>query len=112
AVAPARYVLARALLERGDLEGASVAVDVPGAEQRWGGSPLFGWFCDALGRVSLAHGDPAAALAAFRAAGERFAVAGGSGAFCDWRSGAALAALALGEHEEALRLAAEEERLT
>lgn len=112
AVAPARYVLARALLERGDLEGASVAVDVPGAEQRWGASPLFGWFCDALGRVSLAHGDPAAALAAFRAAGERFAAAGGSGAFCDWRSGAALAALALGEHEEALRLAAEEERLT
>ena len=107
-LAAARHVLAVALLERGDLEGAQAALDVPDGDTLWAGSPLHGWYLDAVARVELARGQPAVALDAFKRAGEAYAIAGGPGAYCDWRAAAALAAKAVGDDDRALSLADEE----
>lgn len=110
-LAAVRHVLARASLARGEPDDAARALDVPDAAAQWGDTPLHGWYLDAVGRLELARGRPEAALGAFRAAGERFCGAGGPGAYCDWRTGAARAARALGAIDEAADHAAEADRL-
>ena len=106
--AAARGVLARASLLRGDPAAAEDAVAVDDAEQRWGRSVLHGWYLDAVGRVELHRGRARAALDAFLAAGDTFQRSHGPGAFCPWRSGAAMAAEALGDRDRAMALADEE----
>ena len=108
AVAPARAVLAVASLRRGDRDEAQAAVAVDDAAQRWGGSPLLGWFLDAVGRVRLTHGEHAEAAAAFLAAGEQFTAGGGPGVFATWRSGAALACARAGDRDRAHELVTDE----
>jgi len=110
-LAAARHVLAVASLERGDLDDARAAVDVPDGDEPWAGSPLHGWYLDAVARVALAEGEPAAALDTFERAGEAYALAGGPGAYSDWRAVAAVAARAVGDDDRALSLADEELRL-
>jgi DNA-binding CsgD family transcriptional regulator/tetratricopeptide (TPR) repeat protein len=107
----ARHVLANASLLLGDRAAAAAALEVADPEERRGGSILRGWWLEASGRLALDRGDAAAARDAFSEAGRRFLAAGGPAAYCPWRSGAALAHHALGEHERALELADEELRL-
>lgn len=99
--AASRYALAVASLERDRQDEALAAVSHPRAEQRWGDSPLYGWYLTGRGAVDLARGRHDQALAAFTRAGERFMSAGGPGAFCDWRGGAALAARGTGDLDAA-----------
>src|SRR5690606_35105463 len=109
--AAARHVAARALLERGDHEGAARVVDVPDAEARWGASPLHGWYLDARGRVALAAGRQAEAREALRGGGARGRAAGGPGAYCDWRGGAAAASHGVGDEAGAMARVAEAHEL-
>lgn len=97
ALAPARLVLALAALARGEPAEADRAVDVPDATELWGETPLMGWYLHALGHVRLARGDNRSARDAFLGAGRAFGTGGGTGTFCPWRSGAALALHALGD---------------
>ena len=99
--AASRYALAIASLERDRPDEALDAVSHPRAEQRWGRSPLYGWYLTGRGAVDLARGRHEPALQAFTRAGERFMSAGGPGAFCDWRGGAALAARRIGDLDAA-----------
>ncbi len=108
--AVSRYALAVASLERDRPDEALDAVSHPRADQHWGGSPLYGWFLTGQGAVDLARGRHEQALAAFTRAGERFMSAGGPGAFCDWRGGAALAARGMGDLDTARECA--EDNLT
>jgi DNA-binding CsgD family transcriptional regulator len=101
--------LAFSLVELGDLDAASRAVDYPDAEERWGHTNMYGPLKAAEGRIARARGDHARALEAFLAAGG--SVLGGTvpnPAILSWRSDAALAAAAAGESEQAARLAEEE----
>lgn len=105
----ARAVLAEALLDRGESDAAAKALDVPDAEQRWGaGSPYF-FFLASRARLAFVLGRAQDALDGFRAC-DRIARAWGARnpAIYPWRSGAALAALRLGEREEARQVAAAE----
>jgi DNA-binding CsgD family transcriptional regulator len=103
--APARYVLARVALDRGDRAAAEAAVDVADHWAAWGDTPMHGWFLDALGRVRLSTGDSAAAIAAFRDAGRAFTLVGGSGTLTRWRDGLAAALVSCGELDEATDVA-------
>lgn len=97
ALAPARYVLVSARLLRGALSAARDAIDGVTPD-----STLMGaWERCAAALVAQASGDPAAALRLFTDAGETFSAAGGQGLLGGWRSGAAEAALALGENAQA-----------
>jgi DNA-binding CsgD family transcriptional regulator len=103
--APARYVLARVALDRGDARSAEAAVDVTDHWARWGDTPMHGWFLDALGRVRLSAGDHVAAIAAFRDAGRAFTLVGGSGTLTRWRDGLAAALGTSGQLDEAADVA-------
>ena len=105
--AASRYVLAVASLARDDADAALSAVSHPRAAARWGASPLYGWYLAGRGWVDLARGRHEQALEQFCHAGERFMSAGGPGAFCDWRSGAVLAARATGQRDAAAARAEE-----
>jgi DNA-binding CsgD family transcriptional regulator len=105
-------VLALCLVERGELDAAEAALDVPGGEKRW--SATFTWadLVEARGRVSLARGATRPALDDFLACGERLEPLGVSHpGVVAWRSGAAAAAAQLGDVEMAGRLAAEDGEL-
>jgi DNA-binding CsgD family transcriptional regulator len=105
-VAPAAAVLAWALVERDDPDGAEAAIGpvIATLDQM---TPQFAAYAlHARGRIRAARADHAGALADHLAAGER--VATPNPALFPWRSEAALAALALGDVEQALRLATEE----
>ncbi len=105
---PARGVLALALLDRGDIDGAEDALG-PADLSPWEGLVHVAILLHARGHVMLARNDPTAALAAFEAARNILDAAGATNpTFCSWRSGAALAKNALGDHDEARRLAGEE----
>ena len=110
---PAAYaVLALCLIERGELDAAEVALEVPGGEERWGATFTWADVLDARGRARLARGDARGALEDFTACGERLKPLGTSHCgVVPWRPGAALAALELGELELAAELAAEEVEL-
>jgi DNA-binding CsgD family transcriptional regulator len=102
-------VLALCLIERGELDAADAALEVPGGEERWGATFTWADLLDARGRLRLARGDARAALADFVACGERLKPLGTSHCgVVPWRPGGALAALELGELELAGELAAEE----
>ena len=105
----ARAVLAEARLDRGETDAAAKALDVPDAEQRWGAGSTYFYFVAGRARLAFALGRTQDALDGFRAC-DRIARAWGARnpAIYPWRSGAALAALRLGERDEARRLAAEE----
>ena len=98
----ARAVLAEALLDRGEVEAAAQALDVPDADERWGAGSTYFYFL-AAGRgsrsCSVARRTPSTVSArcdeVARAWGAR------NPAIYPWRSGAALAALRLGERDEA-----------
>ncbi len=99
-------VLALCLIERGELDAAAAAIDLPGGEQRW--SETFTWsdLLEARGRLLLARGEDAAALEDFLACGERLEPLGASHpGVVPWRSGAAMAAMRLGRLELAGELA-------
>lgn len=97
--------LVRLLVELGDLEGAreALARTPPGVH-----NPGLAWFA---GIIDAAAGDHAAALAAFRRAGEELeSLALGNPGVLPWRSSAAVAAAQLGLRAEAQALLAPELR--
>jgi DNA-binding CsgD family transcriptional regulator len=105
----ARAVLAEALLDRGEDAAAARALDVPDAEQRWGAGSTYFYFLATAARLAFVQGRAQDALDGFRRCdGIARAWGARNPALYPWRSGAALAALRLGEREEARRLAADE----
>jgi DNA-binding CsgD family transcriptional regulator len=110
AFAPAAlWVRARCLLERGDVDAAAATVDVPpDDEARFAGSPMALALLDARARVLLARNDAGGALDTWREAGAIAAAMGiRNPAFVPWRTGAAEAAMRIGERAEARALADE-----
>ena len=110
---PAVYaVLALCLIERGELDAAEAAIQVPGGEERWAATFTWSDLLDARGRVKLERGEAESALEDFLAVGERLAPLSATHAgVVPWRSGAAEAAMALGDAERAGELAAEDVEL-
>ena len=106
--APAIYVAACAELERGRPEAARRLVAVEDAAARWGDSQVYAWYLSAVGRVALADGDQVDAERAFAAAGTIFLGAGGGGTVLPWRSELAIARRALGDHDSAVQLVADQ----
>src|SRR3954469_3219472 len=110
AFAPAAlWVRARCLLDRGEVDAAAATVDVPpDDEARFAGSPMALALLDARARVLLARNDAGAALDTWREAGAIAAAMGiRNPAFVPWRTGAAEAAMRMGERAEARALADE-----
>ena len=106
ALPSAHAVLALCQTERGELDAACAALDLPGGEDRWRDEFTFNDYLEARGRLRLAEGDPAAALADFEACGERLTALGATHpGVVPWRAGAATAAAALGDGERARELA-------
>ena len=100
-------VLALCLLERGELDAAEAALAVPGGEERWGATFTWADLLEARGRLKLARGDARGALEELLACGARLEPLDASHpGVVAWRSGAADAALALGDAERAAELAA------
>ena len=112
-VAPlARSLLARILLERGEPMAAREMLAPFDDAEAWSAGVAFAAVLEARGWVSLAEGEPQSALADFVECGRRQAAARAPNpAVRAWRSGAALAAVALDDLERASRLAAEEVEL-
>jgi DNA-binding CsgD family transcriptional regulator len=105
----ARAILAEALLDRGEVEPAAQALDVPDADERWGAGSTYFYFLASRARLAFVLGRPQDALDGFRACDELARAWGARNpAIYPWRSGAALAALRLGERDEARRFAAAE----
>ena len=105
----ARAVLAEALLDRGEVAAAADALDVPDADERWGAGSTYFYFLAARARLAFVLDRAQDALDGFRACdGVARAWGARNPAIHPWRSGAALAALRLGERDEALRFAAAE----
>jgi DNA-binding CsgD family transcriptional regulator len=111
---PAVYaVLALCLIERGELEAAEAALEVPGGEERWGETFTWADVLDARGRLRLARGDARGALDDFNACGERLKAIGTSHCgVVPWRPGAVEAAVELNDLELAGELAADEVELS
>ena len=109
-IAYSRAFLAEVLLERGELEAARDLVDQPLPELEEGHRIHL---LHASGRLWLESGQPARALADFRAI-ERIAapIAIHNPAWAHWRSQAAIALHQLGEIDEARKLADEELELS
>jgi DNA-binding CsgD family transcriptional regulator len=102
-------LLADALRESGDLEGAGQAIAAAGGAGDIPDSGLFQQLLYSRGLLALARGDAEHAFADLIENGRREVALGGvTPAALAWRSHAALAAERLGRHEEALRLTAEE----
>ncbi|MEZ5372871.1 MAG: helix-turn-helix transcriptional regulator [Microthrixaceae bacterium] len=108
AEAPARHVLARASLELDDQAAAEAACDVTDHRNRWGGTPMHGWFLDGAARVHAASHDHDRAVAVWREAAREFTLVGGTGGVCEWRDGLARSYAALGDLEEGRRISAEQ----
>jgi len=111
---PAVYAaLALCLIERGELDAAEAALEVPGGEDRWGATFTWADVIDARGRLRLARGDAEGALEDFLACGERLEPLGASHCgVVPWRPGAAEAAHQLGEIERAGEIAGAELELS
>lgn len=102
----AHAVLAVACRERGDLEQAARALEVPGGAERW--SKTFTWndLLEARGSLLLATGQPRAALDDLLACGRSLEAVGASHAgVVPWRAAAARAALRVGDRRLAAELA-------
>jgi DNA-binding NarL/FixJ family response regulator len=112
ALPSAHAVACRALIERGDLEGAEAALALPGGEQRWEASVVLSQLIEARAWLSLARGDAEDAGAGFLDCRRRQTwVQAPNPAIMSWRSGAALAAQAQGDGERARSLAEQEVEL-
>ena len=112
ALPAAHAVLSNALVERGELDAAAAALELPGGERRWSDSFTWNDYLEARAGLALARGDAEAALRDALACGERLADAGGDhSAVVPWRAVAARAAARIGKPEEAGRLAEEDIRL-
>lgn len=104
----AAYWLAVSLIELDDVEGAARAVDLPDAEQRWGGTNMYGPLIAGRGTVAMARGRHAEAAELFRRAGESVAPAVQNPAILHWLSSLSAALLATGDAAGAAAAAAEE----
>jgi DNA-binding CsgD family transcriptional regulator len=112
ALPSSRAVLAEAHLERGELDEAVAATELPGGDEPWTRLFSYAWLLAARARVQLEVGEPVAALATFRRCGEICEAAVLTNpSVISWRSGAALAAVAIDERDQAEELAREELRL-
>lgn len=107
AEAPARYALSTALVELDELEEAATVCDVPDHRQRWGSTPMHGWFLDGLARVRSSQHRHEDAMGAWRDAARSFTLVGGGGVICEWRDGLARSLVAIGDRPAAQQLAAE-----
>lgn len=110
ALPAAHAVLCRALTEQGEIAAAVEALEVPGGEEHWQASVTLSQLLEARGWLALARGDSEEALDAFQECRRRQAwIQAPNPAVMAWRSGAALAALAVdGGVERADRLAEQE----
>ena len=107
-----RTILAVARLERGDLAGAELALDLDGTLAGLPHSAPHGQLCVALGRLHAARGRHGPARAAFLAAAERLAALPyPESLLSGWRLHLALAEHAAGSRERANETAAEALRL-
>jgi DNA-binding CsgD family transcriptional regulator len=107
-----RSVLAEAHLERGQLDRAAAAIELPGSKDRWERLISNTWLIAARGRIELERGDAEAALASYLECGRLRDGAGmPNPSVLSWRSGAALAANHLGRSDQARELAEEDLRL-
>jgi DNA-binding CsgD family transcriptional regulator len=105
----AHAALGRALTERGELDAAAAALELPGGDEAWGHSVWLAQLDEARGWLALARTDPAAALGHFEACRHRQTwVQAPNPAVMPWRSGAALCHAALGDPETARSLAGHE----
>jgi DNA-binding CsgD family transcriptional regulator len=112
ALPAAHAVAARALLERGELDAAEAALELPGGEERWEASVALAQLVEARSWLALARGDAESAASGFRDCRRRQTwVQAPNPADMAWRSGAALAAHALGDREKARSLAEQEVEL-
>jgi DNA-binding CsgD family transcriptional regulator len=101
-------LLVKTLVERGELDAAEEAL-APLASDAEGGSVIAAEIRFARGRLRVAQGRVAEGLEDFLAVGTPLTRATITcPGYLPWRSEAALAQLALGDHESATRLAAEE----
>ncbi len=104
---PVAYsLLIQALLERGELDQARTELETA-SEEDWDTDLTWSTMFWARGLVHLATGEPREALADFRTWGERWPVPNPA-FYAEWRSSAAVAAAMLGDHDQAVELAAEE----
>ena len=104
--------LALSLIERGELAAAEAALEVPDGEERFGDSLTWNDVLEAQARLRLARGDAAEALPLALEAGRNLETLGMSHAgVVPWRATAARAALAMGDVEQAARLADEDLRM-
>lgn len=108
AAAPARYVAAVAALEADDAEMAASIVHVPDHAERWAGSPMHGWFLDALARVQADAGDLDGAVRTWGQAGAAFTTIGGSGLPGEWRDGLARTLKRLDQCDQARQVSDEQ----
>ena len=112
ALPSSRAVLAETRLERGELELASDAVELPDGDAPWKRLVSYVWLLAARARVQLEHGRPEAALEIALDCGALAARARITNpSVISWRSVAALASSRIGDAERARELAAEETAL-
>jgi DNA-binding CsgD family transcriptional regulator len=107
----ALWVLASALIERGEVDRAAETLELPAdVEQRLSSHSTHAPVLKARGSLALTRGDAAQALAHFRRAGElSLNVLGNRNpALLAWQSPAGLALARLGERDEAIALVEEE----
>jgi len=109
--AAATAFAARVLAEQGHLEAAADTLEADGVAAAASGAHrlIHGQFLDVRGQLSMARGQPHAALRDFLDCGRQLtSMRIGNPACLPWRSHAALAAATLGDSAHARRLAAEE----
>jgi DNA-binding CsgD family transcriptional regulator len=112
ALPAAHAVACRALVERGELDAAQEALELPGGDERWEASVALAQLVEARAWLALARGDAEAAATGFRDCRRRQTwVQAPNPAVMSWRSGAALAAHALGDTAKARSLAEQEVEL-
>jgi DNA-binding CsgD family transcriptional regulator len=105
----AHAALGRALTERGELDAAARALELPGGDDAWEQTVALGQLHDARGWLALAANDPAAALGHFEQCRRRQTwIQAPNPAVMPWRSGAALCHAALGDPDTARGLAGHE----
>jgi DNA-binding CsgD family transcriptional regulator len=108
----AQYWLAAAQIDRGDLEAAEAALELPEPE-RWQETSLYLMWRTAHAWLALAKGEPERAREEALAAGKQLVevVRLQNPAMLPWRSAAAIASHRIGDIDTARELAAEEVRL-
>lgn len=106
---PATHVgLAWGHLERGELDEAAAALELPGGDERWKEDHSLALVVEMRAALRLARGDAQGALADLEAAGERLddlGVVNPAVSAAPWRTRAAIAAASVGDRARAVRLA-------